>query len=516
MMNSKMKKLALAMGVALGGMGVMSSTQAMNLATDGLGQVLIFPYYTVNGGWTTLFNVTNTSGNVVAAKVRFHESYNSRDVLDLNVILSPYDVWNMWVADTGDGPAIFTEDKSCTVGQIPAGGQPFDDGFNTFGRAAYTGAAADGGPITFQRMNEGYVEVIMMGTATLAPAGTPDQQALPRGAVHSAGPNGTPPGCAALRTAFYSTTTGYASLVAQFPGYVGNPLKGSYNLVNGDMGLTAAGSPTTIANFRTAPIMTQMLGVSDASLIAGGGYPISFHEPSLNSGTTRATITNAADAPLLGPFFLGAPIPGVTQVTYLLTRQQVINQWSRITNSSNNWTTESDWVVTFPSKAFYVDNQPTNEYSARFAGRVPAVPSVLISGAPAPFGEFFDDSTAAPPLFKGKSCKASPIQIRDREEYLFPGATFSPGTTQQLCYEANTMTFNGSNILDSATSSSVTFNPTFGDSGWMSLNLGNAPTLFATPNLPGLPVIGFSITRRDTGNGVLNEAFLVDHAYLGR
>jgi hypothetical protein len=521
MMNSKMKKLALATGLALGGMSLIPSTQAMNLATDGLGQVLIFPYYTVNGGWTSLFNITNTSGNVVMAKVRFHESYNSRDVFDLNIVLSPLDVWNMWVADTGNGPAIFTEDHSCTAGVIPAGGQPFDDGVNTFGTAAYTGAAADGGPITFQRMNEGYVEVVMMATATLAPAGTPDTQALPRGAVHPNVPNGTPPGCAALRAAFTSTTTGYGALQAQFPNYAGNPLKGSYNLVNGNLGLTAAGSPTTIANFRTTAYISQMLTVADAGLIFGDpavGYTISFHEPSLNSGTTAAQVLNTNDVVLAGP---AVPVDiGVAQVTYLLMRQQIINQWSRITNPTNQWTTQSDWVVTFPSKAFYVDNQPANEYSARFADRVPAVPGGPdATDMPAPFGQFFDNSAAvAPaPTLRGRSCKASPVQVRDREEYLFPGATFSPGQTQQLCYEANTMTFNGSNILNSATTSSVVFNPTFGDSGWMLLNLGTGVAagddVAGNSNLLGLPVIGFSITRRDTGNGDLNEAFLVDHAY---
>ena len=56
----------------------------MQVAQDHLGQALIFPYYTVRGGWMTLFGVTNTSDQIVAVKVRFRESYNSRDVLDFN------------------------------------------------------------------------------------------------------------------------------------------------------------------------------------------------------------------------------------------------------------------------------------------------------------------------------------------------------------------------------------------------------------------------------------------------
>ena len=93
MMNGKVKKLALAVGVVLGGVSMVPTAQAVSVAQDNIGQALIFPYYTVQGGWMSLFGVTNTSGNIVAVKVRFRKSYNSRDVLDFNIILSPYDVW---------------------------------------------------------------------------------------------------------------------------------------------------------------------------------------------------------------------------------------------------------------------------------------------------------------------------------------------------------------------------------------------------------------------------------------
>ena len=118
MMNSKVKKLALAMSLALGGVSMVPSAQAVSVSADNLGQALIFPYYTVRGGWLSLFGVVNTSNQVVAVKVRFHEAYNSRDVFDFNVILSPYDEWTGWLADSPNGPVMYTEDKSCTVGDI--------------------------------------------------------------------------------------------------------------------------------------------------------------------------------------------------------------------------------------------------------------------------------------------------------------------------------------------------------------------------------------------------------------
>ena len=111
MMNSKVKKLALAMSLALGGVSMVPSAQAVSVSADNLGQGLIFPCYTGRGGWLSLVGVVNTSNQVVAVKLRFHEAYNSRDVFDFNIILSPYDEWTGWVADNGAGPVMHTEDN---------------------------------------------------------------------------------------------------------------------------------------------------------------------------------------------------------------------------------------------------------------------------------------------------------------------------------------------------------------------------------------------------------------------
>lgn len=66
--------------------------------------------------------MVNTSNQVVAVKVRFRESYNSRDVFDFDLILSPLDEWTAWVTDSANGPVIHTEDTSCTVGNIVGAG----------------------------------------------------------------------------------------------------------------------------------------------------------------------------------------------------------------------------------------------------------------------------------------------------------------------------------------------------------------------------------------------------------
>ena len=78
-----MKKNALTNAVIAGiagAAGIASVANAVNLNPDGLGQVLIYPYYTVNGGNQTLVSIVNTTEHGKAVKVRFVEGRNSREV----------------------------------------------------------------------------------------------------------------------------------------------------------------------------------------------------------------------------------------------------------------------------------------------------------------------------------------------------------------------------------------------------------------------------------------------------
>lgn len=78
-----MKRNSLTTAVVAGIAGVAGFAglaNAVDLNPDGLGQVLIYPYYTVNKSQDTLLSVVNTdSVNGKAVKVRFLEGYNSRD-----------------------------------------------------------------------------------------------------------------------------------------------------------------------------------------------------------------------------------------------------------------------------------------------------------------------------------------------------------------------------------------------------------------------------------------------------
>lgn len=512
MAKRKMKQLALAVGTVLGSMSLMPSAQAVNLATDGLGQVLIFPYYTTRGDWTTLFNITNTSNLVVAAKVRFHEAYDSRDVLDFTVILSPHDVWTAWVENGANNvPRIRTNDNSCTVPAIPADGQTFEGGL-----MSYTGGAVDGGPTNTDRLREGYVKVLMNGASQ--PVG------LAANAVHV---NGVPANCGALRSAF-GNAGGIGALRAAFPLYneTISPFKGSFNLVNGPRGLTAGGSAVALADFyRTSLEPTYCNGVpGDLSCyIAGpeglpppagvystnylvtlqlppsqtGNFTTSFHEPNLNAANTQGAVLLASGAVATSQF--DQPDTGANAVNFVIRRTAVDNQWTRKTDEASSWGTASDWVVTFPTKRYYVDYPAANpnqgnEFQGRAAGR---------PGLPEQFpGPFFAER------FSGRSCFPVTYRIFDREEAEIvreQGPVFSPAPTPEgnaLCYEANVLSFGGSSILSSGADITANIDQLPGANGWMRLDLNGRR-----------PVVGFQVTTRDTGNGGLNEAFLTDHAY---
>ena len=85
---------------------------------DGIGHMLLVPYYTVQGGNATLLNITNTDVvNGKAVKLRFRGAGNGDRLLDFSLFLAPGDVW---AAEVSQNPTtglarIYTPDASCTL-----------------------------------------------------------------------------------------------------------------------------------------------------------------------------------------------------------------------------------------------------------------------------------------------------------------------------------------------------------------------------------------------------------------
>ncbi len=68
-MNRKNLTAAVLAGLA-GVAGIVGSAQAVNINPDGLGQVLIYPYYTVNAGNQTVLSVINTTSDAKNGSLR--------------------------------------------------------------------------------------------------------------------------------------------------------------------------------------------------------------------------------------------------------------------------------------------------------------------------------------------------------------------------------------------------------------------------------------------------------------
>src|SRR3954451_3742076 len=154
-MNTFNKKSLYAAVAGLSALGVTGAAQAVSVNPDGLGQALVYPYYTVRdqvagNPYNSLLSVVNSTASAKAVKVRFLEGKNSREVLDFNLYLSPKDVWTAAILpDTASGGAkVGTLDLSCTL-------PPFSTSdiapFVRFVNFAYTGSADDKGGSSLDR-----------------------------------------------------------------------------------------------------------------------------------------------------------------------------------------------------------------------------------------------------------------------------------------------------------------------------------------------------------------------------
>jgi len=458
----KLNSLTTAVIAGIAGVaGIANMAGAVNLNPDGLGQVLIYPYYTVRGGNGTLLSVVNTHEEGKAVKVRFLEGYDSREVLDFNLYLSQFDVWVAQVYDNGSGGAVATNDNSCTVPaftQTLAGGlikaQPFSNlGYSQGGYGAPQGT--DNGPLGLDRTREGYVEMIEMGVVTNA-----TKNSLT--ALTHVG--GTPPGCAKLIAAWSPGGYWAANSAVDMTSPTGG-LFGAGSVINVSEGTIAAYDADAVDGFSTVQLHTNPGSLSPnlaSANFTGAGQPVgAITSYVFNNGVL---VTSNFDF-------------GIDAVSSVFTADHVYNEYvtDQLVGAS------SEWVVTFPTKRFYVD---------------PAI----VDTAYAPFEALFDET----------SCFGIGLSYYDREETQPVGSIgFSPppltGATT-LCYEAQAITFNQagvepgveSSILGSALASNVDVYT----SGWLDLSFPNGvlPESQEGNVFMGLPVTGFLVTNYVNAN----------------
>jgi hypothetical protein len=471
-MNSFQRKSLYAALAGAGALGAVGTAQAVGLNPNGLGQVLIYPYYTVNAdasgnAFNSLLSVVNTTDSAKAVKVRFLEGKNSREVLDFNLFLSKHDVWTAAVLPSSSGGGkVLTFDESCT---IPS--NSFLKAGVDFVNYAYTGAADDKGGTGLDRTKEGYVEIIEM--ATYWPHTCTSIQVTHVG--------GVPFDCAGVNDAQAggSFTASSAS----------GGLFGGMSLINVADGVDYTEDAVALTSFNNGPLYSAAGLVSPQLTDA-------FPPVSATFGDEGTTFVQKVGGGLVPVFFSNWPNPPYNKadpVSAVLMRNQVMNEYVLDATTKS----ATDWVITFPTKRFYVN-----------AGTGPATKL---------FQRNFNDGAGA--------CDDITLHIYDREEKTTSSpVTFSPPPPVPgvaICWEANVITFNNGNVLDSANLSNIN---TGNQNGWLNLtfststsapfhSLGNQTNTFTdfggntssnvTVTYWGLPLVGFAVQSFTNGTLVV-------------
>ncbi len=525
----KRNTLTTAVVAGLTGMaGMVSVSNAVNVNPDGMGQVLLYPYYSARGGNDTLISIVNTTERGKAVKIRFIEALNSREVLDFNIYMSPYDVWSAVVTADGEGGKMMTSDTTCTVPY-------FYDADAGFGEQAFldfdfADEATDGGPDGIERTASGYIEVIEMGTLVETPAKAPvdktgvtDGDAYVAWAVkHSAG---VPHDCQALVNAWTNyngatvpaaDTLGQAWIDDQEIGFdtdqgASGGVYGAASIINVADGTMFSYNATAIDGYYARGDMNH---VDPGNLF-----------PSLGSGTNSTSyifdngdlVQQDWDAELFA-------------VNATLMHDSIINEY--VTDVEIGARTE--WVVTFPTKHFHVDGESTpippftrGWYLTPKAGDTPAKWNYACEDMTF---EFYDREERPDAVTPTSPAPTPPIVSPAPP----PADTVTPEPSLfQLCREANVIRFASDDTVPAVSEilkEPVREDTVFGyvnfqlpyTEGWVKMDLANVDPdspifedgtevrqTVADDNgdyLDGLPVIGFAVTtytNGGTGAGVL-------------
>lgn len=466
--------------VGLLALGLLAATAApaMYLNPQGSGQLLLFPYYSVNAGQSTLLSLVNTTDRVKLLRVQFREGYNSRDVLTFNLFLAPHDAWTATVFSNGSGAALMTRDESCTApdkrswaAPFPGGGyqQPFLD-------YAYTGSRVDGGPTGLARTREGLFEVIEIAEL--------------KGSLAEGISGHHPPDCAPLQ----SLDLGSSSPYLQRPG---GGLYGDFAIVDVAEGTLFGGRATAVDDYARHALVTDTATLLDY-LALGGGNVSSEAEALVSNGSGRTRVAY----PLIGDS-LGSS----NALTALLMADSVQGAMSREAGVGSH----TEWVLSAPTKYRYTDPEILGLSPIITPGGTPSDAALL------PFHEVFgfrhDSASCSPYVAAGYDREGRAVSFATDPET----AVVDPRRRPQhsLCFAVNVVHFSdlpadGATPLLGSVLGSKLWNPAPAtETANVQLKLGarsgssernTLPAGLRGPALRGLPMIGFEAVRYVNGN----------------
>jgi hypothetical protein len=426
--------------------------QAVYLNGDGIGQALIYPYYTaqsVDGNpFNTFVTVVNSSADAKALRVRFREARNGAPVLSFNLFLAPFDVWTGAVVPFGGGARLLTTDFSCTdppFADFAVSPAPFRD----FSGAAYAGDGAGDG---MERTLEGFVEILEMATL----------QGASFAAVVPLTTNGLPSNCAAV--------SGASPVVVAAPS---GGVSGTLTLINVASGMDFTVRADALAQLASRSYYRQ----------ASDPYP-DFSVAEIDAVST--VFANGATYRSLW----SRPIDAVSAT---LMRSQWLGEYILDTGSQSR----SDLIVTFPTRRFYVTptaatapfTKPAMSSASCAAGAGESLEIAHFNREerpPTPQG--CDFTGCIPPPAPSLCASSTAISVVNTAAHMPP-----PGR---------------SGVVGASSTLFVQVTPTF-QNGWISLSLTSAPNVNSlvgsmrinsvgaqatgAHGFSGLPVVGFVV-----------------------
>jgi len=309
-----------------------SANAALYVDAGGEGRLLLYPYYTVNAGQTTLVSLSNDTDKGKILKLTAHEGLGGQSVLDMNLALAPHDSWVAAVfADPVTGAAaLVTDDTSCTnptiasntnLPQLPDGRRyvPFRN--NQF--------LGDGGPADVSRTREGQLDVMELGELT---------DAQTQDVIHRS--------CDVI-----TTLTAGGGVTAPTGG-----LRGSAAVVNAVAGTYFSVPVTPIAGPALASLLTPSAIILNLSYVNSG--PPASHDA--NVVVDGETVHLSYAVPSTPPDSLSA----------LLMTDSLVGDFVMDPAAGAN----TEWVVSQPLKVFYTHGAaaPLPPYTERFGATRPA------------------------------------------------------------------------------------------------------------------------------------------------
>ena len=284
----------------------LTHVQAASLNHEGIGEALIFPYYTVNNGLDTLISVSNLNPGTKALRIRFLEGNNGQEVLSFSLYLGAFDMWTAAVTATATGAQLISSDTSCTLN--------FSSPQN-FTNNVYL---SDQGSEGQERLREGHFEIIEMGEVT--------DPNLSLAASYTN--NGQPPNCDALKNAWEPGGQWHTDPNNGISSAKGE-LTGQAIIVNVQSGTAVSYNAEAITGFYG---MQAFLHTEPSSLL-----------PNLASAEPRSLITYN------NTVYESEWSSGIDAITALFMRSNLYNNFSFVESIE----AKTETVITLPTKRFY-------------------------------------------------------------------------------------------------------------------------------------------------------------------